>query len=262
MAAREKDIDQGKVDHLLASMGFIFPRTEDELDSFDELYSGYEFEIKDFKIDSEKLIKKNEPLDDEGITTFNHENNKNTYFKRVVLAAEIASQLYNEPTFGNVKFQKLVFLCENIRGININYQYSKQAAGPYDNRFMHSIHSAFEKQKWFKVKREKVGNMTRYVFVPLEKLNDHKSYYNGYFRKYQDKIQWIIDTFRKERTQIVELIATLYACWIELESRKIPVTDAGLLNLLYTWSEEKQKYSEETALKAIYWMKEIGLIPE
>src|SRR5690606_2254948 len=36
-------------------------------------------------------------------------NNSSLFFKRVVLAAKIADELHNEPTFGHVKFQKLVY---------------------------------------------------------------------------------------------------------------------------------------------------------
>src|SRR4051812_3853195 len=49
----------------------------------------------------------------------------NTFFKRVVLAAEIASQMHKEPTFGRIKFQKLVYLCEHAASINLNERYSK-----------------------------------------------------------------------------------------------------------------------------------------
>ena len=254
MATERKDNDQDKVDHILASMGFIFPRTENELDSFNKLFSGQDYELKDYKINPDEIISNTGPSKKASSEKLSFESRKKTYFKRAVLAAEIASQLYEEPTFGHVKLQKLMFLCENIEGMNISYEYSKQAAGPYDNKFMHSIDYELKRQKWFEVKKEKSGLITRYTFVPLDNFDGHKLYYNRYFAHHQEKIQWFIDTFRKEKTYKVELIATLYACWMELVNKNQLINNNALLSLLYSWSKQKQKYSEKEALNAIQWM--------
>jgi hypothetical protein len=261
MAAERKDIDQDKVDHILASMGFIFPRTENELDSFNRMFSGHDYELKDYKINPDKIISDAEFSNKVSSQKLSFESNKKSYFKRTVLAAEIVFQLHDEPTFGHVKFQKLMFLCENIDGINISYQYSKQAAGPYDNKLMHSIDSELKKQKWFEVKKEKSGKFTKCVFIPLENVGAHKQYYKSYFKSTHEKIQWVIDTFRKEKTDWVELIATLYACWMELKQQQQLINKRSLLSLLYNWSKEKEKYSEKKALEAINWMKENNVVP-
>lgn len=260
MGAKREDTDQLKVDHLLASMGFIFPRTENELASFDKLYSCQEYNLTDYKINPIEIM-----IDSEHVVStkiFNLESKRTTYFERAVLAAEIASQLYAEPTFGHVKLQKLMFLCENIQGMKLNYKYSKQAAGPYDNKFMHSIDNELKKQNWLEVKKEKSGLLTRYKFIPLKNFNGHKFYYNHYFSSHHEKIQWFIGTFKKQKTDKVELIATLYACWIELFQNKLEVNDNSLLRLLYTWHKQKEKYSEKEALNALHWMKDNGVMPK
>lgn len=261
MATKGKETEQSKIDHILASAGFLFPRTEPELSSFNKLYSDKEYELSGYVINPNKLIKYSEPKQEDISLKLSFESKKNTYFKRAVLAAEIASQLHQEPTFGHVKFQKIMFLCENIENMNINYKYSKQAAGPYDNRFMHSIDYELKRQKWLEVKKEKSGSFTRCSFIPLEKFEGHKLYYNRYYTNQHEKIQWFIDTFRKEKTDNVELIATLYACWMELNKKNHPITDEALLALLYSWSKEKQKYSENIALRAIQWMKDNNVVP-
>lgn len=90
---------------------------------------------------------------------------KQIYFRRVVLAAEIASKLHDQPTFGHVKFQKLVYLCEQVSSMNLHSSYSKQAAGPYDRKFMHSIDKEFNKQKWFDVKLENKDGRNKYLYT-------------------------------------------------------------------------------------------------
>jgi type I restriction enzyme S subunit len=59
----------------------------------------------------------------------------------------------------------------------------------------------------------------------------------------------------------VELIATLFACWMELNANKKIVSNEALFSLLYNWSKEKQKYSQPEVLKAIHWMKENNVVP-
>lgn len=260
MASKKIDIDQAIVDNVLSSMGFTFPRTEIEIDSFDELYSNSAYELKEYNLNPDDLINKCHSSIKAKLSV-SIKKDKNTYFKRVVLAAELASQLHTEPTFGYVKFQKLMFLCENIEGMNINHIYTKQAAGPYDNKLMHTIGYDLRKLKWFEVKKEVSGNRSRYIFVPMEKSDGHAQYFDRYFDNFRDKIQWFINTFRKEKTDKVELIATLYACWLELINERLPVTDNRLIKRLYAWSETKQKYSSDDAITAIKWMKDNNVVP-
>lgn len=261
MAKKLTEIPQSSVDQIMGSVGYIFPRTEKELDNFNNLYSDTEFDLNDYIIDPDEIINNCTQKIKTPLTIFKFESNQNSYFKRVVLAAEIASQLYNEPTFGQIKFQKLMFLCENIDGINISFEYSKQAAGPYDNRLMHSIGKELEKRKWFRIEVENSGKYSRKVFVPMESLGSHRQYFDRYFDQVNEKIQWLIDSLRKEKTDWVELIATLYACWIELKLDNKIVSEDTLLPLLYSWSKEKQKYTQLNALSAIHWMKENNVFP-
>src|SRR5207253_6575195 len=55
------------------------------------------------------------------------------HIARAVLSAEIVSRLHNEPTFGRVKHQKILHLCEYIAEIeDIQGEYRREAAGPLD----------------------------------------------------------------------------------------------------------------------------------
>src|SRR4051812_48750046 len=141
---------------------------------------------------------------------------KALYFKRVVLAAKVASELHMEPTFGRVKFQKLVYLCEQACKLNTLHLYGKFAAGPFDNKFMHSIEKEFEKQGWFKVEKIDKETMTRSKYVPLSACDNYKYYYDRYFNKQALSINFIIELFRKEKTAFTEIAATLSACYFEI----------------------------------------------
>lgn len=194
------------------------------------------------------------------LQAINKKSNQKTFFKRVVLAAEIANNLYNEPTFGHIKFQKLVYLSEHITKMNLNYRYSKQAAGPFDNKFMHSIDTQFEKNKWFKIEKIEENSFKRFKYSPLENCENYKKYYDSYFSNEREAIQNLIETFRKKRTDSVEITATIFACLIELKNKQ-NFTKEDLLTVFYNWSKEKKRFTQNEVLSNWEWMQEIGLTP-
>lgn len=207
----------------------------------------------------DELLKKNDEKKSASKTKLS--NKSKLYFKRTVLAAEIASQLHNEPTFGHVKFQKLVYLAEQISKLKADENYSKQAAGPYDSRFMHTIDEKFKSLKWFDVKIEKEGDFSKYSYNPLEDLEKYKKYYDKYFSDFRKQIQWLIDTFKKQKTDKVELIATLFFCWKEINESQDIFSDELLIERFYKWSKEKGKFSRDRVKKAIEWMREKEFLP-
>lgn len=184
-----------------------------------------------------------------------------TFFKRSVLAAEIASELHSEITFGRVKFQKMIYLCECVGGMQVQNRYKKFAAGPFDNKFMHSIVPEFEKQKWFRVDVKKENGYSRTVYSPLSNAGGHAKYYEKYFADQKEQIARIIDLFRKSHTKKVELVATLYYCIEELVSKNKIVNEDNLFPLFYSWAEEKSKFTNDEIKNELYWMKENGLYP-
>lgn len=193
----------------------------------------------------------------------NNKNIKNekTFFKRVTLAAEIASQMYEEPTFGRIKFQKLVYLCENAALMNLNDRYVKQVAGPFDNKFMHSIETQFKKNEWFRVERKIDGKYNRSVYVPLEKVDGYKKYYSTYFKMHDQKIQYILDLFKKEKTDVTEIAATLYACIIELKKEGNLISEENLLAKFYAWSAAKSRFNKQIVLDTWAWMIDKQIVP-
>src|ERR1035438_5815843 len=106
----------------LRSLGFLFPETEKELDRFNNLFSDFQHKLDGKEVSPKNIIDKvasEEKRIKPTIHKKNITNTRNLYFKRIVLAAEITSQLYNEPTFGHVKFQKLFYLCEKLADIKL-----------------------------------------------------------------------------------------------------------------------------------------------
>ena len=182
----------------------------------------------------------------------------NVHFRRSVLAAEIAERLYEEPTFGHVKMEKMLFLTERLCHIDIGSHYHRDAAGPYDNRALRSIDSQLKKQKWFEVRRTEKGNR----YVPMQNRGKHKAYFDKYYSAVLPTFDKIINTFKRQNTERCEIVATLYSAWEDLLHSNKPFTDADIVNeVLNNWHESKKRISQDRWLSAIQWMRENGFAP-
>ena len=182
----------------------------------------------------------------------------NVHFRRSVLAAEIADRLHEEPTFGHVKMEKMLFLTERLCHIDIGSHYHRDAAGPYDNRALRSIDSQLKKQKWFDVKRTEKGNR----YVPMQNCGKHKTYFEKYYSTVLPTFAKIIDTFKTQNTERCEIVATLYSAWEDLLYSNKTFTDTDIVNeVLNNWHESKKRISQDRWLSAIQWMRENGFAP-
>lgn len=182
----------------------------------------------------------------------------NVYFRRSVLAAEIAERLYEEPTFGHVKMEKMLFLTERLCHIDIGSHYHRDAAGPYDNKALRSIDSQLKKQKWFEVQRTEKG----YRYVPMQNHGKHKTYFNRYYSGVVSMFDKIINTFKSQRTEQCEIVATLYSAWEDLLHSNKSFTDTDIVNeVLNNWHESKKRISQDRWFKAIQWMRNNGFAP-
>lgn len=183
----------------------------------------------------------------------------NVYFKRSVLAAEIADRLCDEPTFGHVKMEKLIFLTEHLCHIDIDSHYHRDAAGPYDNRALRSIDSQMKKQKWFEAKKEDKG----YRYIPMQNRGGHKKYFEKYYADSMPMFEKIIDTFKSSTTEQCEIVATLYSAWNDLLQSKESFTDDDILNeVLNNWHESKKRISRNRWQAALDWMRSVGFLPQ
>lgn len=183
----------------------------------------------------------------------------NVHFRRSVLAAEIANRLCDEPTFGHVKMEKMLFLAEHCCHIDIGSHYHRDAAGPYDNKALRSIDSQLKKQKWFEVQRTEKG----YRYVPMQNRGKHKIYFNKYYSGVVPMFDKIINTFKTQNTERCEIVATLYSAWEDLLHSNKSFTDANIVNeVLNNWHESKKRISQDRWLKAIQWMRDNGFAPD
>jgi len=184
---------------------------------------------------------------------------ENVHFLRSVLAAEIIDQLHDQPTFGHVKFEKMMFLVEHLCEMDTGSTYHRKAAGPYDNRALRSIDSQLQKQQWFEARKQE----GRYQYVPLAKRGGHKSYFDRHFSGIVETFEKILSTFKTAKTEQCEIVATLLAAWSDLLREKEAVSDEMIVHeVLHNWHEAPQRMSEDRWLAALGWMREKGFVPK
>lgn len=176
--------------------------------------------------------------------------------KLLSLAAEITFQLHTEPTFGHLKLQKLIYLCQQLKHMDLAADFKQHAAGPYDPVMAHYLDKEFKDREWFSYdpKRD-------LKYKPLGRCNDHRSAFNRYFAKDVSEIYDLIGLFRTSKSDHIEIVATLFACWLRLLEKKLSVTEEQLLKDFYAWSEEKKEFSQNEVLNGLKWMKQNSVVP-
>ncbi len=195
----------------------------------------------------------------EAVPISTHKVKANPYFRRTVLAAEIVDRLHAHETFGQIKFQKALFLAEHHLGLpEIGSKYRRAAAGPFDNQLIRSVESQLERSRWYKPFRHD-GRMS---FQALEKVGGHRTYFGTYWGPFEEKFTALVNILKPMTTEQAEIVATLYAVWNDFIIQKVPFDDAKIVNdVLTNWDESKKRISSERWFKALDWMRTKGLVP-
>ena len=176
------------------------------------------------------------------------------------LSAEIIHCLHNEPTFGRVKHQKILHLCEHIAQLKeIDGHYSRQAAGPLDGRMLHAVEADLKKLKWYAaVPRESFGH----AYQPLAKAGGHANDFAALWPDRVEKIRDLIELMRRWDTDKCELFATAYAAWNDLLIwGREPTDDAILHEILERWHPDKKRFTRKRWKSMLDWICREGYAP-
>lgn len=179
------------------------------------------------------------------------ENRRN--FAKQVLGGKIISLFKDDPNFTHIKLQKLQYLSEHIAEADLGSDYYFQSAGPYDNKFMHSIAISLERSKWFKEEN--------YRYYPLEKVDQIDQYYEGYFAPVSDKLSNLFNLLANATEAFSEIIATLYAVWNNRIIKKENISVELIVQDFYNWSDRKHQYKEQEVSTCLQWLNDNEMRP-
>lgn len=182
-------------------------------------------------------------------------------FKRAVLAAHIADTLCDHPSFGRVKFQKLLHLCEAHLGLEeVAGHYHRDAAGPFDTQMMQSVHSQIEKPGWFTIEKREGNKGTLYRRGP--QVDAYKPHFDRSFGDRRQAIDELLALIGPMSTQQAEIVSTTFAAWNDLLLEGRTPSDAQIVDLILNdWTDSKRQITPDRWHAALGWMREKGLVP-
>lgn len=183
-------------------------------------------------------------------------------FKRAVLAAYIADRMCDQATFGKVKFQKTLHLAEEHLGIDeVEGQYYRKAAGPFDPGMMRSVHSQLKQQGWI-IAEERAGNKgTQYRRGA--KIDAYKTYFDRYFGDKKEAIDGLLTLMEPMKTQQAEIVSTCFAAWNDLLIEGKHPSDDEIVNLIWNdWDASKRNIARKRWYNALSWMRSKDIVPQ
>lgn len=182
-------------------------------------------------------------------------------FKRSVLAAYITDTLCDHPTFGRVKLQKLLHLCEaHLEIQEVAGHYRRDAAGPFDAQMMQSVHSQIQRQGWIVTEKREGGKGT--LYRRGANADAYKEYFERYFGDRKDAVDDLLVLLKAADTQQAEIVSTAFAAWNDLLLEGKTPTDDDIVDLILNdWTESKRKITSERWRSALHWMREKDLVP-
>lgn len=175
-------------------------------------------------------------------------------FAKQVLGGKIVSLFKDDKNFTRIKFQKLQYLAEHIAEENLLWNYYRQSAGPYDNKFMHNVAIKLKQNKWFEERR--------YKFYPLQKVNDIDRYYQNYFGSKRDRLDELFGLLKNASEKFCEAISTSYAVWNNHIILQQSFDEEKIKTDFFEWSSRKGNlFTEDEFEKALAWMQKHAIIP-
>jgi type I restriction enzyme S subunit len=175
-------------------------------------------------------------------------------FAKQVLGGKIVSIFKDDKNFTHIKFQKLQYLAEHYVGEDLLWNYYRQSAGPYDNKFMHNVSDRLKQNKWFEERN--------FRFYQLEKASDIDRYYQNYFGNKDEHLNKLFSLLKNSSEKFCEAVATIYAVWNNHLILKQNF-NAELIKLdFFEWSKRKTNLFTEVEFdKALAWMKKHEIVP-
>jgi type I restriction enzyme S subunit len=175
-------------------------------------------------------------------------------FAKQVLGGKIVSLFKNDKNFTHIKFQKLQYLAEHIIEEDLLWNYYRQAAGPYDNKFMHNVALKLEQNKWFEERK--------YKFYPLQKANEIEKHYQNYFGSKNEKLNNLFSLLNNGTEKFCEAVATIYAVWNNHIIQQQSFDKEKIKKDFFDWSNRKEQvFSENEFEMAMQWMQKHEIVP-
>jgi len=185
-------------------------------------------------------------------------HSRGIYFRRGAVVSYIVDHLCDNSTFGRTQLGKMAHLTQCHLGIDLEFEFVKQAAGPFDEEII-KVESLASKQGWFKTYKRR--GSYGYYYKRGKDINERCKAAVGILGDQKDEMDRLISIFKKMNTDQAELFDTIYAVWNDLLIDGIKPTENKIKKDFYAWSEEKKRFTLKQIHSCIEWIKDNALVP-
>ena len=192
-----------------------------------------------------------------------NDNRKTPAFTAYVIALAYRRHLASgkEATFGRVKAQKALHLCESVGGVDLGRNPVKDAAGPNDFQHMLAAEEWAKTNKFFEFVQRPAGN--GYTFRKLSSFNEMVAEGAEALKPVQDRLESAIGLIAPMNSEQAELLATVHAAWNNLLLDGVDPTDAAIIHeARENWHIAKLKFGEGKFRQAIVTIRAKGMEPD
>lgn len=181
---------------------------------------------------------------------------------RLIVGSAIVGSLSRKPTFGRVKFQKLLFLAEVHAGIDLGGRYTREAAGPLDRNLIADVERRLVQAGKVDISQPK-GSGGQVEYRPTISTTDLDTELAQLPQPAAAGLKNLVGLFVDVDTRFTEAVTTLYAAWNDalIDGRK-PTTKEIIDEVLNDWHpEKKEKFSGDELETWLGWMDRQRLVP-
>ncbi len=192
-----------------------------------------------------------------------NDNWKTSAFTAQVIAFAYRRHLAlgTEATFGRVKAQKALHLCESVGRVDLGRTPIKDAAGPNDFQHMLAAEDWAKANEFFEFVVRPSGN--GYSFRKLPRYDAMVIEGAAALKPVQDHLERAIGLIAPMNSEEAELLATVHAAWNNLILDGVePTEDAIIREARENWHTSKLKFSDGKFREAIATIRAKGIVPD
>jgi restriction endonuclease S subunit len=171
------------------------------------------------------------------------------------------ADLGTENTFGRVKAQKALHLCETVGGVDLGRRPMKDAAGPNDFQHMLAAENWAKANQFFQFELRRNGN--GYTFKKLARFDILIADGMATLKPVQDRLEKAIGLITRMNSQQAELLTTVHAAWNNLILDGTDPADTAIVHeARENWHADKLKIAEAKFHDAIQTIRTKRILPD
>lgn len=182
---------------------------------------------------------------------------KGPFFRQAAVVSYAVRRLAPCKSFGRTQLEKTLHLAQSHLGINLEFEFVRHAAGPFD-KAIYAIEGAAKKNDWFSTQDRKTFGVR---YQPGAKIDAMCQYAEKYLDTNRAAFDQLLEHISKMNTDQAELFATIYAAWNDLLLDGRTASDDAIVKEVHGWHEKKKRFDRAKITKCLAWMREHDYVP-